>query len=164
MVRYRRLSSNELRLLEQPFIRFLAAQSIPAGDWERIRDNESERYNELVDLFSDTVMEKTLHNVKILEQRNDRRIVFYRFSAEEAELIGLEFDEVPGFDLAGEFRLEELIEYLGKKEVRYSLIHGKKQYSTDRSKEIFAIMQQGAVIPVSDDLFNLMLNIHKNIS
>ena len=163
MYKYRRLNREELELLRDSFIRFLAAQSITSEDWKKIQQNDEERDMALIDQFSDVVIEKTLHNVKILEQRNSRRLLFYEFFEQEIRLSGMEFEQIPPMDLTGEFPLDQFEKILQNRNVKYSLIRGHKRFDKDRLREIFNIMNQGATIPANDHLFNLVLKISKNL-
>jgi len=71
-MKYRRLSSEELEQLQDNFIRFLAAQSITGMDWTTMKTANPERAEELIEQFSDVVIEKTLHNVEYLEYKEKR--------------------------------------------------------------------------------------------
>jgi len=51
-MKYRRLRREELEELEPQFIRFLAAQSIPAQDWSKLKVTDEKRANVLIDQFS----------------------------------------------------------------------------------------------------------------
>ena len=162
MYKYRRLTIEELELLEDSFIRFLAAQSIPAGDWKQIQKTDPDRQMTLIDQFSDVVIEKTLHNVKVLEHRLPKRILFFTFSEEQARIIGIEFKEEPPFPLNAGFSLKELSQLLENKDIKYDLIRGEKPYSQGKNREIFNIIQQGAQIPANEELFNFVYKLIGN--
>jgi hypothetical protein len=159
MFKYRRLTKEELELLEESFIRFLAAQSIPAEDWKKIQEKDKKRHDELIDQFSDVVIEKTLHNVKILEHRSAKRVLFFQFLEDEANLYGIEFKNDPPLILNEGFRIEEFAELLNNNELSYSILNGEKQYKEDKLTEIFQVIQQGAQIPRDEELFNFVLKI-----
>jgi hypothetical protein len=162
MYKYRRLTTEELESLKDSFIRFLAAQSITGEDWVRIKKNEVDRANDLIDKYSDIVIEKTIHNVKILEQRTNRRIVFYEFLADSARLIGVEFEVDIPLDLSGEFYWSQFVEVFNNEEYSAKILSGEKKYLLGRSKEIFDVMEQGARIVQDENIFNSMLKILDN--
>lgn len=157
MAKYRRLTLDELELLKEDFIRFLAAQSITGSDWESIQKKDPERHNQLVDNFSDVVLEKTLHNVKFLEHRSQLRILYFQFLETKAKLFGIEFETIPSFPLDESFELNQLIDLLEDSSVNYSLLQGERDYEKDRKMEIYQIIQQGAQISPNEDLFNFVL-------
>jgi len=160
MYKYRRLSREELEILKDSFIRFLAAQSVTAQDWERIRSEDPERTMGLIDQFSDVVLEKTLHNVKIIEQRSERRILYFEFHEDHASLIGMEFQAGSPLNLQSEFSWEELHKLINNKDYRGSFISGRKKYTLDRNREVFDILQQGGKIVTDTKIFNSMLKIY----
>lgn len=157
MAKYRSLTIDELEELKDDFIRFLAAQSITGEDWEDIQKNDPDRQEKLIDHFSDIVLEKTLHNVKFLEHRSKRRILFFQFFEHKASLTGIEFEIDPVFPLDESFELKQLVDLLEDKNVNYSLLQGDRDYETDRKMEIFQTIQQGAQISPNEDLFNFVL-------
>jgi hypothetical protein len=159
MVKYRRLSKEELELLEDSFIRFLAAQSITGEDWKSIQKNDVERHQELIDKFSDVVIEKTLHNVKILEQRTTKRALFFRFEEEKVSLFGIEFESELPFGLDEGFSLADLQNAMEEKDSNYSLLSGTKAYDEDKLQEAFKFLQEGAQIPSDENLFNFVLSL-----
>jgi len=159
MPKYRRLSLEELKQLEDSFIRFLAAQSITGADWKKISEDEADRSVQLIDAFSDVVMEKTLHNVKNLEQRLPGRIVFYKFYDKHAIMIGLELKEGQNYDMSKDFSWIELAEVLEKEKDKFSFLSGRKEYIKSRSEEVFEILQQGCQISENEDNFNSMLSL-----
>jgi hypothetical protein len=162
MAKYRRLTLEELELLKKDFIRFLAAQSITGEDWENIQKRDPEKQNQLVDHFSDVVLEKTLHNVKFLEHRSPRRILFFQFLEDKAQLFGIEFEKHPSFPLDESFEIKQLIDLLEDNKVNYSLLQGERDYEKDRKMEIYQIIQQGAQISPNEELFNFVLKFVEN--
>ncbi len=49
--------------LKDIFVNFLAANSITFEDWKKIKKNDKERVEELIENFSDVVFEKSLSNI-----------------------------------------------------------------------------------------------------
>lgn len=159
MFKYRRLTLDELQTLEDSFIRFLAVQSITGEDWKRIQQEEPQKQMELIDQFSDMVMEKTLHNVKILEHRTDRRILFYQFLETEARLYGLEFQKGIPVNLTDSFKLSDLAELIDNPDIKSSFISGSKKYLKERPFEILEVLELGGRLLTDDHLFNSVLKM-----
>ena len=78
MVKYRRLSIEELEELEKEFIQFLAVNGIDAAKWQDLKQNQIEEANEFIDSFSDLVFGKSLEGVQYIEHRtaSDYKIFF----------------------------------------------------------------------------------------
>jgi hypothetical protein len=56
-MKYKRLTTEELKHLEKEFVNFLASAQITGSDWEKMKANEIEKAEELLDVFSDLVFE-----------------------------------------------------------------------------------------------------------
>ena len=56
-MRFRRLTKNELEHLEEDFVRFLASNQITADEWEKFKTEQPQKVHELLDIFSDIVLE-----------------------------------------------------------------------------------------------------------
>ncbi len=60
MAKYRSLSQEELKPLEEDFIKFLAANTVAAEDWDKIKKDDPKKAEGLVEIFSDIVWDKAL--------------------------------------------------------------------------------------------------------
>lgn len=155
MVKYRRLSIEELAELEAEFIRFLAAQSIVADDWVKIKESDEARKEELLDSFSDVVIEKTLFNANYLEQRTTKRILCYKVEESKIVLRGIELEDDSRVDFSGEFKLDLLVNLFEDPDVDISFLLGDKE-TEDVKKEIFDLLQEGAMISTSPGLYDFI--------
>ena len=88
-MKYRRLSVEELEQLEPDFIRFLATNSIAGEDWVKMKANNPERSNELIDLFSDLIFERTLKKVEHLEFKTPNDIKLFHCMEDKIVMLGL---------------------------------------------------------------------------
>jgi Family of unknown function (DUF6495) len=72
LVKYKRLTLNELKLLEKQFIQYLAFNSISAKDWEKMKTDNLVKVEAVIDDFSDFIYESTLTKIEylILKQKN----------------------------------------------------------------------------------------------
>ena len=66
-MKYRRLDLAELKTLEKDFVRFLASNHITADDWVKLKKENPEKVERLLDVFSDIVWSKTLSQIQYLE-------------------------------------------------------------------------------------------------
>ena len=163
MPKYRTLTKDELKELEGIFINFLAAKSIPAGEWEKIKKNDKEKMNELIEEFSDVVFEKTLSNVKLLEKRTPSKILLYAPGDEGIELLGLEVQGDAGIDFTKEFTTSDILALFDENnDAEVSFIMGTKPYFEDKKKEIFDLMQSGAMISPNVELMDFFRKLKEN--
>ncbi|MEL7221363.1 MAG: DUF6495 family protein, partial [Bacteroidota bacterium] len=66
-MKFRRLTLEELNELEQDFVQFLVANTVTGPDWERIKTEQPDKAESLIELFSDIVFEKIIKGVRYLE-------------------------------------------------------------------------------------------------
>ena len=164
MAKYRVLTTDELDQLEQIFINFLAANSITAQDWEKIKSSEIDKMNSLINEFSDVVFEKTLSNVTLLEKRLSDKILMYKITDEGIILEGLEVIGNNPLDFRLEFNLTELNNLFSNPDLDISFIEGTKPFFEDKNKEVFDLMESGAMISQNDALYDAFKLLKKDYS
>ncbi|PIZ06352.1 MAG: hypothetical protein COY57_02475, partial [Flavobacteriales bacterium CG_4_10_14_0_8_um_filter_32_5] len=67
MLKYRLLTSEELRELEEEFKHFLIINQIYDDEWKLLNQQKSQKVEELIVLFSNLVIEKALKKIAFLE-------------------------------------------------------------------------------------------------
>ena len=75
-MKYTRLSKEQFENLHEEFSLFLATQSIDKIQWDQIKSQNPSLTEELLDLFSDMVWDKSLDKIIYLENRSDH-LFFY---------------------------------------------------------------------------------------
>lgn len=156
MVKYRRLRMDELEKLEQEFIRFLAAQSITAEDYRKIQNSDPRKQLELIDHFSDVVFTKTLSNIKILEQKAPKRLVYYIFFENHAELHGFELLESHETDLTNFSHPEQIIHYILTNPLNINWLKGTKPYRKEKFEEIFEVLENNCLVVQEDEVYDFI--------
>ena len=149
-MKYRRLTEEELQALEQEFVNFLAAAQITGPDWEKMKINEPQVAEELIDAFSDLVYEKVLKNIQLLEYRDAKTLNIFKFEEDKILLLGLRVKEKSEMDLTKpeSFKLNNLtISSL-------TVIKTERKYSKSKEMEVFELIQNGCVI-TDDKLYEL---------
>ena len=140
MMKYRKLTKEELNELEQEFIQFLVSNTITAEDWLEIKDQEIEKAEKLIELFSDQVLDKALSNIKFLEHRSPKNVLLFFCRQEEIDMIGLSIDPSSEFDLTNE---EDLAKMTDREEL--SIFKNTKKYTKNREEEIFEMLNNGCL-------------------
>lgn len=142
-MKYARLTKEQLEELQPEFINFLAAQTITADEWDRIKKEKPEVAEDELDVFSDLIWEGVLNNVKYLEHISANQIMLFHMGESHMSLIGLKVDN-EGVDLTMPYGYKWLRENLQDDAV--SIYTSTKPVGEDRNKDIFVLIQQGAVI------------------
>ena len=88
-MKFRRLSTEELEILKDDFVKFLAANTVTASDWINIKANKPEETFELIDMFSDIVMEKVYSKVEYLENRSKDALLLFKFEGDLMMILGV---------------------------------------------------------------------------
>lgn len=142
-MKYARLTKEQFEELHQEFITFLATQSITADEWEDIKINKPEVAEEELDIFSDLVWEGVLNQAKFLEHFSPNQIYLFKITELTLNLIAVkvENEQVDITTREGYTWLQQNL-----MDERVSLYTSSKAVSEDRNKDIFALVQQGAVI------------------
>ena len=142
-MKYARLTKEQFEELHQEFINFLATQSITAAEWEEIKTNKPVAAEEELDIFSDLVWEGVLNQARYLEHFSPKQIFLFKITEVTINLIGVKVEgkEVDVTTRQGYNWLQQNL-----MDDSVSLYTSSKVISDDRNKDIFALIQQGAVI------------------
>jgi hypothetical protein len=146
----------ELKELESEFIRFLASQSIPADDWEKMKTRQPERAEGLIGIFSDIVFDKILGKVEYLEHRRRQDLRVYKFLNDRIQMLGLVVENAPNFDFERSDSPQEMIARLNATGGRVRLFSGEKKFRKTKEMEAFQLMEEGALISKDDSLYALL--------
>ncbi|MCW3072258.1 MAG: hypothetical protein JWO44_2148 [Bacteroidetes bacterium] len=151
-MKYKRLNQEELEALQQDFVNFLAAAQITGPDWEKMKKQELNKANELIDVFSDMVYEKVLGRISYLEYRDAKTLNIFYFGEDKVQLTGLRVKETSPLDLTSP---EVISQWNGANNASVNIVRSEKKYEKERQLEIFELLQTGCMI-TDDKLFRLL--------
>lgn len=154
-MKYTRLSKEQFEELHQEFINFLATQSITAEEWANIKQNKPELADQELDVFSDLVWEGVLQQAKYVENISPQHIYMFHFEEVQIKLIGLKL-LTTDIDLTTSEGFGWLRDNLLSDDVE--LFRADKDYSDDKLKDKFELIQQGANI-TKGELFTYFENL-----
>lgn len=155
-MRYRRLRREELEELEPQFVRFLAAQGIPGGDWAKMKVTDEVRADLLIDQFSNMVFEDVIRRTKYAEQRTEKQLLTFRCGDEKLELRGLVIDGETSLDLRREDPPAEMVAKLKMSDAKLKIISAERVYRPNREVEVFSLLEKQAKISQGPELFELL--------
>ena len=142
-MKYRCLSDDELKELEEEFKHFLIANGVHAEEWEELNKKNDKRVQELVEIFSDIVMGKALSNIKYLEHITEKDIKVFYCKDNEMVLIGITTN-----NSELDFRKNALYEYGDELDI----FKTSKVYTKTREEEVFQLLESGCSI-IDEDRF-----------
>jgi hypothetical protein len=144
--KYRILTSDELQELDPEFKQFLIVHGIFDEEWRRINIENPDYAIELVEIFSDTVLEKVYSKISFLEFREKELLIALSFTEAYVEQIRLHQKENCDVDFLNPtlwaeptFPISEIDAFFGKKPIK-----------TSKNEEIHFFVEQGFVIAESD--------------
>jgi len=153
-MKYKRLTNEELQALQKEFVNYLAAAQITASDWEKMKKEELQKAEELINVFSDMVYEKVMGKIKFLEYRDKKTLNVFNCREEEIVLVGLRVSENSSLDLTS----EDPLTGWDVNDNTMGVIKSKKKYVKERGVEVFELLQSGCLI-TDDKLFHLLSKI-----
>jgi hypothetical protein len=136
-MKYRCLTDEELKELEQEFKHFLISNNVYTEEWEKLNKKKDKRVQELVELFSDVVLDKALKNIKYLEHITPQGINSFKCDEDQLTLIGITSRNT-GIDFTKDI-LSDVKDAL-------DIFKTKKAYYKQREVEIFDLLQSGCSI------------------
>jgi hypothetical protein len=155
-MKYKRLGVNELKELEKEFITFLSSAQITGLDWEKMKKNEQEKAEELIDVFSDLVYEKVMSKIFFLEFRDKKELNIFHFEDDKIVLNGIRMKEDSSINLMSD---DLFSEWNSNKSNEISIIKTEKVYIKERGIEIFEMLEKGCYI-TDDKLFKAIANLY----
>lgn len=142
-MKYRCLTDEELKELETEFKHFLISNSVYTDEWELLNINKDKRVVELIEMFSDIVLDKALKNIRFLEHITSSDIKAFRCDEQEMTLIG-----VASKNKNIDFTNAVLADYADE----LSIFKTNKPYFKQRELEVFELLQSGCLI-IDEDRF-----------
>lgn len=143
MTIYRRLSLEELQLLEKEFIQFLVVQGIEANTWVQLKEENLTEANQLIDNFSDMVLETSLKKVGYLEIRTSKSIHTYQCLSDKLVLVAMEANENSTIDFTD---AAQLASFMTEVPQGLKIFTSSRNYHATRELDIFKLTEQGCLI------------------
>jgi len=160
-MKYRRLTKEELAELEREFVRFLAANSVTADDWQKLKEEEPGKAEGLIDTFSDIVFERTLKEAEYLEFKTPKDLKTFHFKKEKVILNGLKVEGPSNLDFTQDISPEQMLGQLKLSGAQLKLYTAEKEYRKEREQEMFDLMERGALISRDGALFKTLESLKK---
>lgn len=156
-MKYRYLTPEELQLLEEELVQFLIVNGIDGPEWEKINKTNPVKARELVGMFSDVVIHRSLEKVKFGEQGTRNRFFIFAFHNEEIELLGC-ICKNDALDIS---TFEFLSEALKITPADIELFRQTKKYQPNREQEIFSMMNNGLLLS-EQSRFDLLQKLYSH--
>ncbi len=158
LMKYKRLSNEELQELEPEFVNFLATNQVIASEWLDLKDNNPERVEELIEIFSDMVFENVLKKIKYVEHVTRQDWMVFHCKEEGLHMIGIQLSDESGLDLTDPDFFEQWNQ--APDSIGITMYSKEQGYAEEREKVIFQLLESGCTI-AEEKLFNTLLEHSK---
>ena len=158
-MRFRRLTKEELEHLEQDFVQFLASNQITADEWEALKTDDKSKVHDLLDTFSDIVLEKVMTKVQYLQHRSKDTIKVFYCQEKLLTMTGLQIEDETK-DLTNPNDLAVLANPSNLKG-KVKILQIEKEYTKDRTDEIFEVIQRNGCQIAPAGMFQTLENMYK---
>lgn len=142
-MKYKRLTKEQLKELQQEFVNFLATQSITGEAWQTLKQEKPQVAEEQLDVFSDLIWEGVLAKVHYVENISAQQMHLFHLTDKEMKLLSvkilnpnIDLRTREGFDWFKRNFQSDFVEYLT----------ASKAYGKDKNLDKFGLIEQGAVI------------------
>lgn len=143
MPTYRLLTLEELTELEKEFIEYLVLNGITAEDWVKMKEEDTEGAERIIELFSDVVFEGILRKIAYLEYRAENFVHAFQCLPEKLVLVAMESEDEENVNFLDPVFIEAAtIDPPDTLVVRTT----SKHYSKTRELELFDMIQAGCMI------------------
>lgn len=146
-MKYRILTNEELAPLAEDFKHFLIVNGVHTEEWIRINSNAPEKAAELVEIFSDTVLQKVYEKITHLEFRSPDSCIVFHFAPEKVALISIQKKENSVADFS---TVDSIHAALTKETSSLQFFQTEKHYTATREQEIHRMLEQGCFVSSAD--------------
>lgn len=154
------MTKEELELLEEDLVQFLATNSITADDWEKLKEDEPDKAMGLIDQFSDIVFDKVLSKEVDLEHRSPKKLKVFRCEKERIRLIGLDLPAESSVDMTDPDAFAALMEDPAGHAKGTKIYKAEKGYDKEREEELKELLDHGCRL-AEKKLFDLLERVHQ---
>ncbi len=157
MAKYRILTQTELNELEKEFVQYLVVNGITAENWEQIKSTETERAEEIIDLFSDVIFEGILRKVKFLDYRSEHSLKSFQCLEDKIVLVGVDVDESVNL-----LDVQQFNTVVSAGETNSKIYTSEKPYTKPRQEELYDMLTHGCEIADGELFKNLCVALPNN--
>jgi hypothetical protein len=158
-MKYRQLTLDELEELQTEFIRFLAANTVTGDDWTRIKAEDPQKAQGLIEIFSDLVFDKIIAGIEYLEVKTPLDYKTFYCTADKIYLLGLKVEGASSFDFTQNEAPQEMMARIQNTGAQLKLYSAEKGYQPNREDELFRMLENGARIDKTGTMYQLLANL-----
>ena len=150
-MKYRILTKEEMNVFDEDFKHFMITNGVTNEEWIEMNQSDLKKATALVELFSDTVLQKVYEKIQFIEFRSEDACMIFNCLPEGLELISLN-------KKSGDANLstpETIHEALTNSPDTLSIFKTNKSYSVSREAEIHELFEKGCFVS-SQEFWNAL--------
>ena len=136
------LTGEELEVLAEDLKHFLIVNGVHDEEWREMNLSDIPKATSLVELFSDTVLQKVYEKIRYIEHRTETSCMVFSLNKDKIELISLNAKHNSSVDLSTP---ESIHSALINDSDSLTIFKSEKNYSKEREVEIHEMLEQGCV-------------------
>ena len=138
-MKYRLLTMEELEVFEEDFKQFLIVNGVHSEEWEEMNQSNKQKAVQLVEVFSDSVLQKVYEKIQFLEHRSKSSCLVFKLNRENVELISINTinDSIISLETP-----ESIHKAFQENVSDLSVFKSEKAYESTRELEVHKLLQQ----------------------
>lgn len=140
-MKFRMLSKEEMQIFDEDFKYFLIANGVSNEEWLEMNRSNVEKATRLVELFSDSILQKVYEKIRFVEHRSEDSCMVFKLNEKNIELISINRKS----DIVSLKSPESIHEALTKFPMELTMFKTEKKYNGVREEEIHDMIAQGCV-------------------
>lgn len=141
-MKYRILTNEEMEIFDEDFKHFIITNGVTNEEWIEMNQSDLEKATALVELFSDTVLQKAYEKLQFIEFRSEDACMIFHCKKENMELISLNRK-------GGKVNLSSpktIHDSLQNHTEDLSIFKTEKKYTKSREEEIHDLFEKGCFV------------------
>lgn len=157
MQKFRRLRLDELQEVETQFVRFLATNGLDASAWQKLKEQQPGKADQIILQFSQLVFAGVIGRVEYLLDRRPKDIRAYHCLPDKIILRGLLIEGETTLDLSLiALSAQDMIQQIKQDGAQVKIFQAERPYrNQDREQDLFLLMEAGALI-ADETMFQLL--------
>jgi hypothetical protein len=154
-MKYRILTKEEMQIFDEDFKHFMITNGVTNEEWIEMNISDIPKATALVELFSDTVLQKVYEKLQFIEFRSEDACMIFHCKKENMELISLN-------KKSGSSNLstpESIHDALSKNPDELSIFKTEKAYNESREIEMHQLFEKGCFVSSQEfwDALNVLI-------
>jgi len=139
-MKYRMLTGEELEVLAEDLKHFLIVNGVHDEEWREMNISDLPKATSLVELFSDTVLQKVYEKIQYIEHRSASSCLVFKLDKDKIELVSLNGKPESKVDLSTPDSIHTALVSASE---QLTVFKSEKNYTKERELEIHEMIEQG---------------------